>query len=153
MKEAEKRHIPNIGKPYVPELLTPLLSGSEVELPAGTTTFAVRFKKSEPGTYSIAGLPIKFNVLDITLPEATELPVQNTMYIMASGTDTQNIHPEFREYGISTMLTSPWAAPIPLKIVDVKLVADFSKFDARLKIKNIALVFDKISFSNFDILL
>ena len=133
LKEAAKRHIPNIGTPYVPELLTPLLSGSEVELPAGTTTFAARFKKSEPGKYSISGLPLKFNVLDITLPEATELPVQNTMYIMASGTDSQNIHPEFREYGISTMLTSPWAAPIPLKIVDDKLVADFSNFDTRLK--------------------
>ncbi|MBE6362653.1 MAG: hypothetical protein E7054_03265 [Lentisphaerae bacterium] len=133
LKEAETRHIPNIGKPYVPELLTPLLSGSEVELPAGTTTFAVRFKSAETGKHSIAGQPFKFNVMDITLPEATELPVQNTMYIMAGGTDTQNIHPEFREYGISTMLTSPWAAPIPLKIVDDKLVADFRKFDARLK--------------------
>ncbi|MBO7328516.1 MAG: hypothetical protein J6W00_07080 [Lentisphaeria bacterium] len=133
LKEAETRHIPNIGKPYVPELLTPIAPGSSVDLPAGTTTFAVRLRKNIPGVYQAGNLPVKFKVLDISLPDAGKLPVENTMYIMASGTDSQNMYPEFRDYGMSMMLLSPWTAPIPLKIVDGKLVADFQKFDAYVR--------------------
>ena len=133
LAEAAKRHIPNIGTPYVPELLTPLAQGSTVKLPKGTATFIVRCRKSKPGTYRPENLPVKFTVLDITLPEVDDLPVQNSMYIMGSGSSTQNIYPEFREYGMSMMLMSPWTAPIPLKIVDGKLSADFRNFDAKLK--------------------
>ncbi|MBE6377276.1 MAG: hypothetical protein E7051_00495 [Lentisphaerae bacterium] len=133
LKEAELRHIPNIGKPYVPELLTPLASGSSVDLPAGTTTFAVRLRKNVAGEFPAGTLPVKFKVLDIFLPEASKLPVENTMYIMASGTDSQNIYPEFLDYGMSMMLLSPWTAPIPLNIKQGKLTADFSKFDAIVK--------------------
>ena len=133
LKEATNRHIPNVGKPYVPELLTPLAMGSKLNLPKGTTTFAVRLKNSKVGTYKVGNLPLTFKVLDITLPEATDLPVENTMYIMASGTKSQNIYPDFREYGMSMMLLSPWSAPIPMKLVDGKLVANFTKFDQFVK--------------------
>lgn len=133
LKEAELRHIPNIGQPYVPELLTPLASGSVIQLPVGTTTFFIRCRQSKPGEYTAGDLPVKFKVPDLTLPESGDLPVENTMYIMSSGTDTQNILPEFKDYGFSMMLLSPWTAPIAMKITDGKLTADFSKFDARVK--------------------
>lgn len=133
LKEAQNRHIPNIGKPYVPELLTPLAMGSKLSLPKGTTTFAIRLKNSKVGTYKVGNLPLTFKVLDITLPKATDLPVENTMYIMASGTKKQNIYSDFRDYGLSMMLLSPWTAPIPMKIVKGKLVANFTKFDQFVK--------------------
>ena len=133
LKQANNRHIPNIGKPYVPELLTPLSMGSKLILPKGTTTFAVRLKNSKVGTYKVGNLPLTFKVLDITLPEATDLPVENTMYIMSSGTKKQNIYSDFREYGMSMMLLSPWTASIPMKIVNGKLVANFTKFDQFVK--------------------
>ena len=38
LKKMAESHIPNIGKLYVPELLTPLKKGSVLKLPKGTTT-------------------------------------------------------------------------------------------------------------------
>jgi|GEM_PF-3665839 len=133
LKQAEEHRIPNIGKPYVPELLTPLKKGATVKLPKGTTTFLLKFRSEKSGTYQFAGLPVKVRVLDFELPDHETLPVENGMYIMASGSDRQKIHEDLREYGLTQTMMSPWAAPIPLKIVDDKLVADFTRFDARLK--------------------
>ncbi len=133
IKQAGELQIPNIGKPYVPELLTPLKKGAAVKLMKGTTTFIVKYHGTESGKYEIPGLPVKVRVLDFALPDHEELPVENGIYVMAGGSDRQNIQPEMRQYGLTQTMMSPWAAPIPLKIADGKLTADFSRFDARLK--------------------
>lgn len=133
LQEAAGRHIPNIGDVYVPERFTPLAAGSSVDLPAGTTTFAIRFKGDKAGIYPAGTLPVTFKVVDIYLPESTDLPVENSMYIMAGGTDSQNMYPEFKEYGMSMVLLSPWTAKIPLKLNDGKLAVDFSNFDRWVK--------------------
>ena len=133
LKQAEEHRIPNIGKPYVPELLTPLKKGSSVKLPKGTTTFLLKIRGEKSGTIRFAGLPVKVRVLDFELPDHETLPVENGMYIMAGGSDRQKIQDELREFGLTQIMMSPWAAPIPLKIVNGKLTADFTKFDARLK--------------------
>ena len=133
LQEIAGHHIPNIGEVYVPELFTPLAWGSSVDLPQGTTTFAIRFKNDKPGVYQAGTLPVKFKVVDVVLPESDDLPVENSMYIMASGTDTQNIYPEFKEYGMSMVLLSPWTAKMPLKLTDGKLAVDFSNFDRWVK--------------------
>lgn len=133
LKKMAESHIPNIGKLYVPELLTPLKKGSVLKLPQGTTTLYLKYRGEKAGTTALAGVPVKVRTLDLTLPDPESLPVENGLYVMAGHTDKQKIHPEFRAYGITQIMLSPWGAPIKLSIKDDKLQADFRKFDQRLK--------------------
>ena len=133
LEKMAEAQIPNIGKLYVPELLTPLKKGSVLKLPQGTTSLYLNYRGETAGTKTLAGLPVKVRTLDFTLPDPETLPVENGLYVMAGHTDKQKIHPEFRAYGITQVMLSPWGAPIKLSIKDDKLQADFRKFDQRLK--------------------
>jgi len=132
-------------KIFHPELLIP--SDGHLTIKKGSTAFVADFNAAgiKPGCYNgtvylmnnagklIAEKSIEIEVLPVVLPPSGELPVEYGLFTMCKLVRNDKLSEmqlaDIAAHGATFIFMTPWTSPIPLKISDGKLVADFSNLE------------------------